>query len=132
MDADDQIVEMGGVDVPQFGVFDHQRACGAGAFGHPGGAVVKLHSHGVGAVGGHGIVDLSPGLGQTVSCGIVQHPLLGQGHQPDGPVDAGVVVKIKVGGGDLSAIGKVRVVPAGSIVSLSSLFARTLSLLNWL
>lgn len=77
-----------------------------GAFGHPGGAVVKLHSHGVGAVGGHGIVDLGPGLGQTVSCGIVQHPLLGQGHQPDGPVDAGVVVKIKIGGGDLSAIRK--------------------------
>ena len=106
VDADDQIVEIGGVDIPQLGVFDHQRASGAGAFGHPGGAVVKLHSHGVGAVGGHGIVDLGPGLGQAVSCGIVQHPLLGQGHQPDGPVDAGVVVKIKVGCSDLSAIRK--------------------------
>ena len=29
-----------------------------------------------------------------------------RGHQPDGPVDAGVVVKIKVGCGDLSAIRK--------------------------
>lgn len=92
------------MDIPQF-MFLTVSAGGAGA-GHLV-AVVKLHIITGGAVGGHGIVDLGPCLGQTVSCGNSPAPAsLGRANNTlavTGPVDACMVVKIKAGAAYLSA-----------------------------
>ena len=106
VDADDDVVQVGGVNVPELGVLDDQSTFLAGSLSDLGGAVVQLHGHVVAAVGGDGVIDLGAVRSQAVLDGIVQNALGGQGHQLDGAMDAGIVVEVEVGGSDLFAVGQ--------------------------
>ena len=106
VDADDDIVQVSSVDVPQLCVLDDEGAFLAGGLSNLGGAVVQLDGDFVVAVGGDGVIDLSALGSQAVLHGVVEDTLGGQSHQLDRAVDAGVVVEVKVGGGDLLAVGQ--------------------------
>ena len=94
--ADDEVVQVSGMHIPQLSVGDFQSAGFAAGFGHLGGAVQHFHRHIMAAIRGYGIVYLGTAVHQAVGHLKIQNTLFGQGQQLDRAVDTRVIVEIKV------------------------------------
>ena len=94
--ADDEVVQVSGVHIPQLSIGDFQSAGFAAGFGHLGGAIQHFHRHIMAAIRGYGIVYLGTAVHQAVGHLKIQNTLFGQGQQLDRAVDTRVIVEIKI------------------------------------
>ena len=105
-DANNKAVQVGSVDIPQPDILDMQRAALAIGMCDLFCTVIHIHADGMVTVRCNGVGNIGVGAAEAVYYAEVQYALLGQRHQLDRAVDAGIVVKVKVRHGHFFAVGQ--------------------------